>query len=388
VLNQRISAGDHVQFPGNKNCGVTLARLADDCERQSQGLSGAVRAKVDALVSDVRELLRLRSWSNGNGFDAFGQAELEDISQAITAAMDELPTLGTIDIASEDAPIPFDPGELPDHLDLLGLEDVGNSSAFIATLILRIRSMLSDARLRPIVAPTESVPFVEWLEDHVGADQASNGQVAVIDLSLVPSDVVHLVVAVLARIVFEALQRYRKINGDELPTVLVLEEAHTFITRAGSSEPEYATPARVCRESFERIAREGRKFGLGLVLSSQRPSELSPTVLAQCNTFLLHRLVNDRDQDLVARLVPDNLGGLLAELPSLPSQQAVLLGWAAAVPVLVHMRHLPREQRPHSADPEYWEVWTGAKDRRVDWQEVAQDWTGQSDGDRPSDGGP
>jgi DNA helicase HerA-like ATPase len=197
---------------------------------------------------------------------------------------------------------------------------------------------------------------------------------------MVPADVLHIVIAVVARVVFEALQRYRKLYEEELPTVLVLEEAHTFVQRHLGDEVGHATPARVCRETFERIAREGRKFGLGLVLASQRPSELSPTVLAQCNTFLLHRLVNDRDQDLVARLVPDNLGGLLRELPSLPSQQAIVLGWATPVPVLVQMRYLPERQRPRSADPAFWDVWTGEQDRELDWKLIVDDWTSNGGG--------
>jgi DNA helicase HerA-like ATPase len=131
----------------------------------------------------------------------------------------------------------------------------------------------------------------------------------------------------------------------------------------------------MCRETFERIAREGRKFGLGLVLSSQRPSELSPTALAQCNTFLLHRIVNDRDQQLVARLVPDNLGELLRDLPNLPSRPAILLGWATPVPVLVEINELPLEHRPRSSDPRFWAVWTGA-DRPIDWRAIAADWSG------------
>ena len=120
----------------------------------------------------------------------------------------------------------------------------------------------------------------------------------------------------------------------------------------------------------------GGKFGLGLVLSSQRPSEL--TVLAQCNTFLMHRIVNDRDQALVSKLVPDNLGGLLRDLPSLPSRQAILLGWATPVPMLVEMHELPVAQRPHSADdPAFWDVWTGEAARDIDWGEVARDWRGE-----------
>ena len=122
----------------------------------------------------------------------------------------------------------------------------------------------------------------------------------------------------------------------------------------------------------------GANSGLGLVLSSQRPSELSPTVLAQCNTFLLHRIVNDADQNLVARLVPDNVGGLLRELPSLPSRQAILLGWAAPIPVLVEVDELPDSQRPQSADPDFWKVWTLAEERAVDWGTIAEEWSGAS----------
>ena len=186
-------------------------------------------------------------------------------------------------------------------------------------------------------------------------------------------------IAVVARIVFEATQRYRKLYDAELPTVLVLEEAHAFIKQGSDDDSGALTASQMCRQTFERIAREGRKFGLGLVLSSQRPSELSPTVLAQCNTFLLHRIVNDRDQELVSKLVPDNLSGLLKELPSLPSRQAILLGWAATVPTLVEITELPDDHRPRSADPEFWNVWTGKKARPINWHEIAADWAGVHD---------
>jgi DNA helicase HerA-like ATPase len=224
--------------------------------------------------------------------------------------------------------------------------------------------------------PGGTIAVDQWLEAHIGGDGAENGELAIIDLSLVPSDVLNIVIAVVARMVFEATQRYRKQKDKELPTVLVLEEAHTFVGRGSHEEAERPTPREMCRRTFERIAREGRKFGLGLVLSSQRPSELSPTVLAQCNTFLLHRMVNDRDQELVGRLVPDNVSGLLKELPSLPSREAILLGWAAPVPVLVEMTELPEEQRPKSSDPAFWDVWTGKEERQIDWGEIVDDWTG------------
>lgn len=151
-----------------------------------------------------------------------------------------------------------------------------------------------------------------------------------------------------------------------------MEEAHTFIKRYNAdTENENATA--MCTKVFEKIAREGRKYGLGLVLSSQRPSELSPTVISQCNSFLLHRLSNDRDQELVNKLVPDNLRGILRELPSLPARNAILLGWASELPVMVRMNYLNEHFRPKSDDPEYWNTWTES-DKTVKWDEVSREW--------------
>jgi DNA helicase HerA-like ATPase len=177
----------------------------------------------------------------------------------------------------------------------------------------------------------------------------------------------------------EALQRYRRREDKTLPTVLVMEEAHTFVTRY-KEDLENPNTAAVCCKVFERIAREGRKFGLGLVLSSQRPSELSPTVLSQCNTFLLHRISNDRDQEQVLKLLPDSLRGLLRDLPTLPSQHAILLGWASELPVLVRMSDLSVDERPQSEDPDFWDVWRAKNDkgeivtREIDWTKIADEW--------------
>ena len=86
---------------------------------------------------------------------------------------------------------------------------------------------------------------------------------------------------------------------------------------------------------------------------------------------MLHRIVNDVDQNLVRRLVPDALGGLLGELPTLPSQQAILLGWAVPTPVLVRIRDLQKPQRPKSDDPQFWETWLRDKGVLPDWQRIA-----------------
>lgn len=252
-----------------------------------------------------------------------------------------------------------------------------NVSEYVETMLMRIRTILSDSRMKTVTGNTSDMTLDNWLSKYIGDNNASNGSITVIDLSLVPAEVVHIITAVIARMTLEALQRYRKMNhGKTLPTVLVMEEAHTFIKRY-KDDSENQNAAAICCQVFEKIAREGRKFGLGLVLSSQRPSELSPTVLSQCNSYLLHRISNDRDQELVHKLVPDNLRGLLRDLPSLPSRHAILLGWASELPVLVQMNALPESQRPKSDDPDFWDVWTGAN-RDVDWKVIADDWQQRS----------
>lgn len=250
-----------------------------------------------------------------------------------------------------------------------------NVSEYVETMLIRIRTMLSDTRMKTIMGDTKNLTLDGWLTDYIGDNTKHAGTLTVIDLSLVPAEVIHIITAIIARMVFEALQRYRRLDPQHktLPTVMVMEEAHTFIKRY-KEDAENQNAAAICCQVFEKIAREGRKFGMSLVLSSQRPSELSPTVLSQCNTFLLHRISNDRDQDLVHKLVPDNLRGLLRDLPSLPSQNAILLGWSSELPVLVQMNHLPESQQPQSDDPDFWEVWIGREKRDVDWKDVADDW--------------
>lgn len=274
--------------------------------------------------------------------------------------------------ADVDAPRPFAGTSLLRTTEAAG-EMLGVSD-HIETLLLRIRSLLTDTRMKPIMDDTIDIKLHEWLSHYIGTDKAEDGCVAVIDLSLVPSDVIHVITAVIVRMIFEALQRHMRLKNESLPTVLVMEEAHTFVKRSTTEDAENRDIATTCCQVFERIAREGRKFGLGLVLASQRPSELSPTVLSQCNSFLLHRITNDRDQDLIQRLVPDNLRGLLRELPSLPSQNAILLGWASELPVLVKMDDVPTVHQPRSEDPKFWDVWTGAEERRIFWKETARDW--------------
>ncbi|MEV4421952.1 DUF87 domain-containing protein [Patulibacter sp. NPDC049589] len=313
----------------------------------------------------------------------------ESVIGALKALVESVDAQIGVGGAHEDVPRPFDVSSLADELGLVAARgQFEEAQRHIGGMKLRVQSLIDDKRLGPILKTHSDVQpdLDEWLGRFLGTGNGDS--VAVLDLSLVPSDVIEIVVAVAARMTFEALQRHRRMNDHALPTALVLEEAHAFV-RDRPWGDEQTSPGELSTRAFERIAREGRKFGLGLVISSQRPSELSPTVLAQCNSFLLHRIVNDADQRLVGRLVPDNLAGLLDDLPSLPSQQALLVGWATTFPTLVDMRELAEEHRPRSSDPDFWEAWTGARDVPVDWKTVAEHWAGEvDDGEPPADAEP
>src|SRR5690606_22694722 len=403
LLKSRLYNGEHQQ-PGKRegvardliNCFSDFAHIA---AQVLTGLPVDLKKKLEAVAERARkaeERARGNIDSKGQQWhNNFSDLDLECVIEALQEVGHVLGLREDDPVVAEDAPIPFPIQDLPDFIQALASSQSSRDIAqFVDTLNLRIRSLLARGRLASVLQPDDAMRMTleHWLTDYIGADQASNGSVVIIDLSLVPSEVIHIVVSVLARMIFEALQHYRRVTGHELPTVLVLEEAHTFVHR-DLSEGKGTPAGQACSRVIERIAREGRKFGLGLVLASQRPSEISPTVLSQCNTFLLHRIVNDHDQELVKRLVPDGLGALLRELPSLPTGRAILLGWASPAPVVVEVRELPNEQRPQSADPAFWGVWVGEEERLIDWKQIAEAWRGDgwkgmqaADKDIPADG--
>ena len=366
------------QYPKPKSFYGKLEKWKQGLEPDLNLSDGDRKDKLQVLVDEIEELCRPRRKQHPH-YD-FTRPEIQDLLAAASDAHSSFGGTESDILPSDvDAPRPFEGTSLLRSVEAAA--EMLNVSEHVETLLIRIRTLITNTRMTPIMGDTADITLDKWLVDYIGNDNAQDGCISVIDLSLVPTEVVHVVTAVIARMVFEALQRYVKVNGVALPTVMVMEEAHTFIKRY-KEDIENQNAATICCQVFERIAREGRKFGLGLVLSSQRPSELSPTVLSQCNTFLLHRISNDRDQELVHRLVPDNLRGLLRELPLLPSQSAILLGWASELPVLVKMNNLPKSQQPRSDDPEFWGVWVGKDEegkpisRTADWKEIAQEWQG------------
>lgn len=354
-------------FPGTKNTHALINSFASDFDSYVGKFDGKYDSELTSASTKFSQIASSR-YSEPKGYPTVAPFEVSDMNQLIQELRDLVTVLGgpvSFEGPNEDSPVKFNVNELPDYIEILAKD--GNAIQFLEFFIMRLRSMLADARLKRIIGNEQEMSLSDWLNEYVSG-------VVVIDLSLIPSDIIHLVVSVISRITFEALQRYRRKTGKVLPTVIGLEEAHNFIKKYVESDE--VTANEICSQTFEKIAREGRKFGLSMMISSQRPSELSSTILSQCNTFLLHRIVNDRDQDLIKRLVPDNIGGLLQELPILPTKKAILLGWASPIPILVEMNDLEKKYRPRSNDPDFWDVWTGQSKRDSQWQNIADDWVG------------
>ncbi|MGY5465085.1 ATP-binding protein [Citrobacter koseri] len=394
AMRNDVLSEDDVTIQAKHFCGILLVSIR---QLSSQGQiyvnGGHAKGFVDSLTSWNNSLSTLNDKIDNKPFDNLintmnvylssrigikwpEKPEVSDTDQLINELKNAYETLGGDEQGllpkSEDSPIRFKGDDFVAYLEALAQET--GTEQFVEFLLTRIRTMLGDTRISAVTNDSEQpISLTNWLDTFLGRD--GQGSITVIDLSLVPNEIIHLVTAVISRVTFEALQRYRRLKGKPLPTVIVAEEAHTFIKRY-KEDSEGQSVSDVCCKVFEKIAREGRKFGLGLVVSSQRPSELSPTVLSQCNTFLLHRISNDRDQEQVHRLVPDNMRGLLRELPSLPSRHAILLGWASELPVLVRMKELTEKQRPQSDDPDFWDVWSNTTEepREVNWQPIADDW--------------
>jgi hypothetical protein len=225
--------------------------------------------------------------------------------------------------------------------------------------LVRLESRMNDARYDFLLKPkvrTTSASLSDLLREFVGLGE-SKVPVTVIDLSSVPFDVRPTVAAQIGRLAFEF--NYWNPNYREFPILLLCEEAHAYISNA--SDSQFAGS----RKSMERIAKEGRKYGVGLGVVSQRPHEVSETVLAQCGTFICLRTTNPDDQAYVRRLVPESEGDLVTVLAGLGRGEALVLG--EAVPLPTRLRFERPSPAPNSDDIDFYRWWKdGPEDLDVD----------------------
>ena len=218
---------------------------------------------------------------------------------------------------------------------------------------------LKDKRFEFLLSPGEYDGTNKDLHDLLLNWIDHEHAVTVLDLGGVPSEVTDLVVGVLTRILFEGMFWGRDIPGvgKQRPLLIVFEEAHSYLPKDGSSQFVAGYAAR----SVRRILKEGRKYGVGAIVVSQRPSELDETILSQCGTFFSLRLTNSGDQGRVKATVPDALAGLIDLLPALRTGEAIVLGDAMQMPSRIRLPLI--EPRPKSDDPEVAECW---KKQRID----------------------
>jgi DNA helicase HerA-like ATPase len=242
-----------------------------------------------------------------------------------------------------------------------------------------LASRLRDPRLAFLfspgpwsVAPDGQVTsdLDELLEGWLGGDRP----VTILNLSGVPPAIVRTLVGVLLRIVYDALFWGRRLaeGGRERPLLVVLEEAHAYLRK------EDKGPAA---EAVQRIVREGRKYGIGAMVVSQRPSEIDSTVLSQCGTLFALRLSNSQDRGQVTSTVSDNFGGFLDALPLLRTGEAIVVGEAVHMPMRMRVDLLPDHRQPDSRDPPVYEPrkpggWNRSREPQ-NWPELVATWRRQ-----------
>ena len=286
--------------------------------------------------------------------------------------------LGSAEAAPDfDAPAYYSLQQLCDFFlpNRIKLEEASDSKVgnYVATLQMRLSRLLADGRYDFMTRVEQHEdPLGSYLKALMGADPTSGlgdsstwpaaetyarqseshvegPSVTIFDLSLVASDVLENVTSLLGRLMFDFAVRSDPRASH--PVLLVLEEAHRFIPSRREQNGAGSRSTAV----FERIAKEGRKFGVSLLLASQRPSELSETVVAQCGTVIAHRLTHEADQNLLRHATALSSRALLEQLPGLAQQHALVTGVSAGVPVAVRIRNV--EDPPKSNDPDFISVW-------------------------------
>ncbi len=281
-----------------------------------------------------------------------------------------------------DSPIPFRIDEVLAELNRLNSEMVqgaksekqGDFNGKLSRLIQRLETKRNDRRLGFLFPSSAETLAYEWLGQLVAALLGSTsakqkqGGVKVIDFSEVPSDILPLIVSMVARLAFSVQQWLP--TGLRHPVALFCDEAHLYIPQESTS-----SNADNAIAVFERIAKEGRKYGVGLAVISQRPAEVNRTVVSQCNNLIAMRLTNGEDQAVVRRLLPESLGGFGDLLPVLDTGEALVVGDAILLPTRIRVSK--PSHPPLSATVEFWERWSD-KAASSDLQNAVESWRRQS----------
>lgn len=261
-----------------------------------------------------------------------------------------------------DSPVPFSLNFLMGRLNDINVEMVpgargekqGDFNGKLSRMISRLENKISDRRLGFMFHGGVDVLDFSWLEKFITAVLGSSGEngkagIKIINFSEVPSDVLPLIVSLVARVTFSVQQW----TPSELrhPIALLCDEAHLYMPQRNMAE----SADDISLDIFERIAKEGRKYGVSLVVISQRPSEVNKTILSQCSNFVSMRLTNAEDQGVIKRLLPDSLGGFSDILPTLDTGEALVVGDASLLPSRIRIDE--PKNKPNSGTVNFWDEW-------------------------------
>jgi hypothetical protein len=242
--------------------------------------------------------------------------------------------------------------------------------------LMRLEGRLNDRRLDFLLSPHKgdgddytTEDLTDLLHQFTGYGTPKSN-VSIIDLSGIPFEVLSVVVSLITRLIFTLNFHFKKVKSDSsrnLPFLLVYEEAHNYIPQ--SEGARYSS----VKKAIERIAKEGRKYGISLMIVSQRPSEISETVFSQCNNFVAMRLTNPTDQHYMKRLLPDTVNAITDALPSLEKQEVIIIGDSISIPSLAKVDDIT--YRPDSHDINFHTEW------KLDWldltlEEILERWQG------------
>ena len=269
-----------------------------------------------------------------------------------------------------DSPIPYKIKDILDDFRAKDVEMVRGSSGKekqgplhgkLTRFIQRLESKTADKRLNFLFNSAEAVLRYDYIVTiskklmHSSSIQKEKG-IKIIDFSEVPSDILPLMISLVGRLIFSIQQWIPTV--DRHPIALFCDEAHLYLPAKTNNSIE-----AVGLENFERIAKEGRKYGIGLVVISQRPSEVNHTILSQSNNFIAMRLTNAEDQSVIKRLLPDSLGNFSELLPVLDIGEGLVVGDASLLPSRIKI-HEPK-LKPNSATIDFWDEWTKPETKDV-----------------------
>jgi uncharacterized protein len=299
-----------------------------------------------------------------------GQKDADVLAKCLLAARSKSRAAEGISKLTVDSPIPYLLSDLTSYIQAeMGKLDKAGDNAPYMRLKTKIDEIKSDPRYGFMFSGMMVADTMASFLSRIFRLPSDGKPISIIDVSGVPSDITSVVVAVLARMVFDYAIWSR--NEPQRPIALICEEAHRYIPS------DRVTTGVAVRKILERIAKEGRKYGVSLGLITQRPSDLAEGVLSQCGTIIAMRLNNERDQAYVKAAMPEGARGFLDTIPALRNRECIICGEGVAIPIRVAFDDLDPYKRPASSDPLFSELWqnTGGEEEILD--RVIKRWRSQ-----------